>query len=171
MHETETAPPPVTRLRPGRSVRVARALGLGAGLVLLALLAACATGTPSYPDEKFQHAISETFDESPGLVVDLVDETVDTLRLDIVQRVLTAIDARFEVRTAMGEEYRVVVQGLKTRRTRIEIDMHSTKNLSQAQLIMTEISSRIRGLQMDRELEAEGEDAESDDEGSDEVES
>ncbi len=152
MHETETAHPLVPRAC--------------LGLALFALLGACTVGTPSYPDEKFQHAISETFDESPALVVDLVDETVDTLRLDIVQRVLTAIDARFEVRTAMGEEYRVVVHGLKTKRTRIEIDMHSKKNLSQAQLIMTEISSRIHGLRDDREKL--GDDAESD-EVSDEI--
>jgi hypothetical protein len=137
-------------------------LSAGFALTLATLLPACATGTPSYPDEKFQHAISETFEESPGLVVDLVDETVDTLRLQIVQRVLTAIDGRFEVRTAMGEEYRVVVEGLKTNRTRIEIDMPSRRNLGQAQLIMTEIRSRIRGVMREKTEEQKGEDSESD---------
>lgn len=122
-------------------------LGLTLLVGLAGVQAACSgLGKPSIKDEKFAHAISETFEENPGLVVDLVDETVEALQLQIRSRVLTSIDGRFEVRSAMGDDYRVVVEGLLTSRTRVEIDMATERNLAQAQLIMTEIRSRILSL-------------------------
>ena len=63
-----------------------------------------------------------------------------------MSRVLTSIDGRFEVRSAMGDDYRVVVEGLKTNRCRVAIDMASRRNSDQAKLILTEISSRVRSL-------------------------
>lgn len=114
--------------------------------LVLPLLAFACVWTPDRVDEKFKYSISETFQEPPGVVVDLVDSTVDALRLQITSRVLTSIDGRFEVRSAMGDDYRVVVEGLRTDRTRVAVDMTSRRNEARAQLILTEISSRIRML-------------------------
>jgi hypothetical protein len=118
-------------------------------LALAFLAVACVMEKPVRLDEKFRYTISETFQEPPGVVVDLVDSTVDALRLQIMSRVLTSIDGRFEVRSAMGDDYRVVVEGLRTDRTRVAIDMTSQRHEARAQLILTEISSRVRLLRRD----------------------
>ena len=124
-----------------RPVSLCLCLALCVGLV--------ATGCHTPPDrldEKFRHTVSETFEEPAGVVVDLVDSTVETLRLQIMSRALTSIDGRIEVRSAMGDHYRVVVEGLKTNRCRVAIDMAHRRNEDQAKLILNEISSRIRSL-------------------------
>lgn len=133
-----------------------RAAALVALLAALVLSAPACSAPPSRLDEKFRHSISETFEEPPSVVVDLVDTTVEALRLRIMSRALTSIDGRFEVRSAMGDEYRVVVEGLRTDRTRVAIDMTNRRLEEQAQLILTEISSRIRSLRAASSASAAG---------------
>lgn len=115
-------------------------------LLTVAVLPQACVGRNARLDEKFRHTISETFDEPPGVVVDLVDSTLETLRLRIMSQMVTSVDGRFEVRTAMGDDYRVVVEGLRTDLTRVAVDMTSARHSERARLILTEISSRIRSL-------------------------
>ncbi len=131
--------------RPVPARRWPRALTALLLLTVVVLPQAC-VGPSDRLDEKFRHTISETFDEPPGVVVDLVDSTLETLRLRIMSQMITSVDGRFEVRTAMGDDYRVVVEGLRTDLTRVAVDMTSVRHTERARLILTEISSRIRSL-------------------------
>ncbi len=118
---------------------------MGITVLLLAVAVSCSVSCQRFhKDEKFRHAIAQNFEYPPGRVVDVVEETIDALRLRVLSTTSTHIDGRYEVRSAIGDEYRILVEGLRTDRTRIEIDMPSRRNQDQARLIMTEISSRMR---------------------------
>ena len=144
MHPRDRHLPPqgdvtTARTTPRRPTPILGLAPLLLGLVLT--LPACET---FHTDEKFRHAIGQNFDYPPGSVVGVVDETVDALRLRVLSRSTTNIDGRFEVRSAIGDEYRILVEGQRTNRTRIEIGMPSRKSTDQAMLIMAEIHSRLR---------------------------
>ena len=94
-------------------------------------------------DEKFRYSISHTIDQPPANVVMLVRETVRALKLAVVSSNTTNIDGQFWVRSAMGDEFKILVVGVRTDTTTIDIYMPSRKNLDQAKLILTEIRSRM----------------------------
>ena len=113
-------------------------------LPLLCVVSVLCSCQRYHTDEKFKHAISHTLEYPPGMVVSVVQETVGALKLRVLSKSTTNIDGRFEVRSAMGDEYRILVEGVRTDKTRIEIDMPTRHNADQAKLIMAEISSRVR---------------------------
>ncbi len=117
---------------------------IAVSLILLSLSVAASCQSRLHTDEKFKHAISQNYEFAPGVVVNVVEETIAALKLRVLSKSSTHIDGRYEVRSAMGDEYRILVEGMRTDRTRIEIDMPSRRNTDQARLILAEISSRVR---------------------------
>ncbi len=95
-------------------------------------------------DEKFRYSISHTVEQPPAIVVSLVRDTVRALRLAVVSSSTTNIDGQFWVKSALGDEFKILVIGVRTDTTTIDIYMPSRKNLDQAKLILTEIRSRLK---------------------------
>lgn len=111
---------------------------------MLVLVLLAATGCRArYQDEKFRYWLTYTAQRPPGLVVPLVHDTVKALKLTTVSVGTTNIDGHFWVKSALGDEFKIVVQGVRTDTTNIEIYMPDKRNLDQARLIMTEIRSRV----------------------------
>ena len=119
--------------------------GKALGLVVLAAVVTWVTaGCESvHLDEKFRYAIIQKENAAPAQVVAAVREALQALNLHDISQDTTNIDAVFEVRSALGYEYRIIVQGERTNRTHIELLMTSRSSRDQARLILTEIHARV----------------------------
>lgn len=126
---------------------VARRFVIPILLMATALLSAggCDFFESLFSDEqdKFHHSISQEQKHPPATVIEVVNETIVALQLQVLTRSRTNIDARFLVKSALGVEYKVLVQGMRTDKTKVVIYMPSWRNADQARLIMTEIHSRL----------------------------
>lgn len=130
---------PTSRHRVISGVLVALLLGIISGLAGIS-----GVGCQQYErDEKFTYTITHTSEFPPASVIAAVDDTIKALQLKVQSRSLTNIDAQFWVKSALGTEYQIVVRGVTTQRTKIDIHMPGWRNREQGGLIMSEIRSNL----------------------------
>ncbi len=96
-------------------------------------------------DKKYVLIAEQTVDQLPARVVQVADVTLKDLKMNAISSQTTNIDGEFFVRSALGREFCLVVSGVRSHTTLIQIyGTDPSRDHDQAHLIFNELLSRLR---------------------------
>ena len=104
----------------------------------------CRTRSITREGKKYELILSRQILVLPARAVEVADATLQDLRMRQISRQTTNIDGEYFFRSALGREYRLVIAGVLTDRTVMQIyGTDAARDRTQATLIFEEILSRL----------------------------